>query len=201
MILITVGTEKFPFNRLLQWVDYLIQQQFINPHQEKVLIQYGSCTFLPQGGEKYQVLPEADFKTLLDQARLIISHCGEGSFDILAKLNKPFILVPRSHGFAEHVDNHQVELAQALADKGVPIAYTPGDLVRFLANPIHVAVPAPSEYYAQASQWLTQTAQTSSRRRRSPAYPGWISTVVEFAKGLARRLPGLAQEDQCFSPR
>ena len=157
MILITVGTEKFPFNRLMEWVDQLIQTQFINPDQEDVVIQYGSCTIVPQQGQNYQVLPSIDFKALLDKARLIISHCGEGSFDVLAQTDKPFILVPRSHQFGEHVDDHQVELANALQQKGVNVAHCPGDLVRFLANPVMVKISAiPTQYYQQASQLLSQ---------------------------------------------
>jgi hypothetical protein len=39
-----------------------------------------------------------------------------------------------------HVDDHQVELAQALASIGVPIAWGPADLVRFLAEPTKVSI-------------------------------------------------------------
>ena len=68
---------------------------------------------------------------------------------------KPFILVPRSDRFGEHVDNHQLELAEKLAQRGIPIANSPGDLVRFLANPIAVEITnAPTTYYAQASLLL-----------------------------------------------
>ena len=144
----------------MQWVDQLIQTRFINPDQEDVVIQYGSCTIVPQQGKSYEVLPSVDFKALLDQARLIISHCGEGSFDVLAQTDKPFILVPRSHQFGEHVDDHQVELANALQTKGVNIAHCPGDLVRFLANPVMVKISAiPTQYYQQASQLLSQEVE------------------------------------------
>ncbi len=184
MILVTVGTEKFPFNRLMQWIGYLIDQQLINLAEEPVVVQYGSCTFFPTGVNQYQVLPQEDFQALLQQARLIISHCGEGSFDILTRLNKPFVLVPRSHKFGEHVDDHQVELAQALATKGVPIAQCPGDLVRFLANPTTVTVASPSQYYAQASQLLHQAIQSK------PLAPKF--NLLRHLKDLVRQAPILA---------
>jgi UDP-N-acetylglucosamine transferase subunit ALG13 len=38
------------------------------------------------------------------------------------------------------VDDHQVELAQAMASMGVPIAWGPADLVRFLAEPRKVSI-------------------------------------------------------------
>jgi UDP-N-acetylglucosamine transferase subunit ALG13 len=45
MILVTVGTEKFAFDRLMQWVDRLIEEGFI-PAEEEVIVQYGSCTIV-----------------------------------------------------------------------------------------------------------------------------------------------------------
>jgi UDP-N-acetylglucosamine transferase subunit ALG13 len=78
---------------------------------------------------------------LINQARLIISHCGEGSILQLEETTKPYILVPRSSRFKEHVDDHQVELAIALAQGGAAVAWSPGDLCRFLDS--HQKQPLP----------------------------------------------------------
>ena len=165
MILVTVGTEKFPFDRLMTWVEELIQTGAIAP-QEEVIIQYGSCTYVPNNGKTYSLLPESDFNQLLAQADLIIAHCGEGTIDTLATNNVPFILVPRSHQYGEHVDDHQIELAQALEQQGVAIAYNKKDLQEFIANPVFTPVTVtPRNYYAYASQlieeqFMTQQTQT-----------------------------------------
>jgi UDP-N-acetylglucosamine transferase subunit ALG13 len=135
MILITVGTEQFPFNRLMQWVDALVNQGFLRDEQEEIIVQYGSCTILPAGAKVYPLLPEAKFRSLLYKARLVIGHCGEGTINLLEDIATPYILVPRSHQYGEHVDNHQIELALALERTGVPIAWSPGDLVRFIVSP------------------------------------------------------------------
>lgn len=161
MILITVGTEKFPFNRLMEWIDNLIKQRLIQPEQEEIVIQYGSCTVVPNNVTGYSVLKETDFLSLVEQARMIIAHCGEGSLDLLGLINKPFILVPRSYNFREHVDNHQVELAQQLAKLGVPIANNQEDLADFLAQPFVAKLPVtPAQYYAQASLLLEDKFET-----------------------------------------
>lgn len=133
MILVTVGTEQFPFDRLMNWIQVLIDRGFIQATD--LVIQYGSCTTLPAGVEAYSVLAQEQFQSLVQRANLIISHCGEGTLLLLDTLQKPYILVPRSKRFQEHVDDHQVELATALAQRQVPIAWSPGDLVRFLAEP------------------------------------------------------------------
>ncbi|MDJ0536551.1 MAG: glycosyltransferase [Xenococcaceae cyanobacterium MO_207.B15] len=161
MILVTVGTEKFPFNRLMEWIDKLITQNLIQPEQEEIVIQYGSCTIVPKGVKNYSVLKQTDFLSLVEKARLIIAHCGEGTIDLLASVNKPFILVPRQVGNKEHVDDHQIELALQLEKQGIPIAYSQNDLAGFVAEPVAVKIPVtPAEYYTQLSFSLEERFET-----------------------------------------
>jgi UDP-N-acetylglucosamine transferase subunit ALG13 len=132
MILVTVGTEQYAFNRLMRWIQLLLSYDFI---QEEVIVQYGTCTILPAGVKVYQMLKGSDFVQLMTQARLVISHCGEGTILLLEELAKPCVLVPRTTQFREHIDDHQVELAIALAQAGASIAWSPGDLVRQILSP------------------------------------------------------------------
>jgi UDP-N-acetylglucosamine transferase subunit ALG13 len=138
MIFVTVGTEQYAFNRLMSWIDTLIQEGFI---QEEVIVQYGACTQLPPGVRVFQSLPSDRFMQLVKQARIVISHCGEGSLLCLEAVGTPYVLVPRSVKFREHVDDHQVEMAIALDQIGVPTAFSLGDLARFVENPERVEVP------------------------------------------------------------
>ncbi|MDJ0649078.1 MAG: glycosyltransferase [Xenococcaceae cyanobacterium MO_188.B19] len=157
MILVTVGTEKFSFNRLMKWIDDLIEQNLLQPNTEEIIIQYGSCTITPKGVKNFKVLPSKEFEKIVAQARLIIAHCGEGTIDLLANIKKPFVLVPRSGEYQEHVDDHQIELAEELAKQGVSIANSCQDLVEFLANPTTTQINhSPKEYYAKASFLLQE---------------------------------------------
>lgn len=175
MILITVGTEKFSFNRLMKWIDTIIELGLVDLNQEQIIVQYGSCTVLPQGTQNYRILPENEFKILAEQARLIIAHCGEGTIDLLVTIKTPFILVPRSHSFGEHVDNHQLELAKSLEQLGLPVAYVPGDLVRFIASPTRAEVAfSPSEYYATACPLLNDLIRQSEVKRKPLYAPGRV---------------------------
>jgi len=164
MILITVGTEKFPFNRLIKWVNQLITQNLIQPTLEEVIIQYGSCTILPEQVDSYKLLPASKFVSLVEQADVIIAHCGEGTIDLLTGLNKPFILVPRSGKHLEHVDDHQIELADQLRTQGVAIANSYSELASFLDSPqvadLSTTKLSPSKYYAQASLMLERQFET-----------------------------------------
>ena len=129
MLLITVGTDQYQFNALMQWIDILIKYQLIN---EEVLVQYGSSSYLPDGSIAYRWLSEQEFLSFVDRASLIISHCDEGLAELLEDKDTPYVLVPRLQRFREHVDNHQMEVADDFESRGVAIARSPGDLVKFL---------------------------------------------------------------------
>jgi UDP-N-acetylglucosamine transferase subunit ALG13 len=147
MILVTVGTEQYPFNRLMHWIEVLLQSEMI---QEEVVVQYGNSTVLPAGAKVYKFLKEEKFQDLINEARIVIAHCGEGTLLLLDSLDKPYILVSRSQEFKEHVDDHQVELGLALSQINVLVAWCPGDLVRFIDAPRQVSVADVSQTNATA---------------------------------------------------
>ncbi len=129
MLLITVGTEQYQFNALMHWIELLIKYQLIN---EEVLVQYGSSTYFPDGSKAYRWLPDQEFSNLIDQASLIISHCDEGIAQLLEDKDTPYVLVPRLQRFREYIDNHQMEVANEFELRGIAIARSPGDLVKFI---------------------------------------------------------------------
>jgi UDP-N-acetylglucosamine transferase subunit ALG13 len=80
MIFVTVGTEQYPFNALLDWVDVLIRYGIIN---QEVVIQYGSSTRLPDRVRIIKFLTEKEFAETIDRADVVIAHCGEGTAALL----------------------------------------------------------------------------------------------------------------------
>lgn len=128
MILITVGTEQYQFNALMDWVSLLMKEGIIN---DEVTIQYGSSTHLPDNVKINKIIPENEFRRCIEQSSAVIAHCGEGTALLLEEFDKPYILVPRTAKFHEHVDNHQLEMADDLENQGVLIARSPADLVKF----------------------------------------------------------------------
>jgi UDP-N-acetylglucosamine transferase subunit ALG13 len=135
MILVTVGTEKFQFDRLMVWISILVKQNWLT---KKIVVQYGNCMYFPDGIEAHKLLPAAEFQELARSADLVIGHCGEGTLLLAEKIEAPYILVPRMADLNEHVDNHQLELANQLVDLGVPIAFSLEELLEFVRNPIRV---------------------------------------------------------------
>ncbi|WP_448563740.1 glycosyltransferase [Trichothermofontia sp.] len=138
MILVTVGNEQYPFNRLMNWLTVLREANFL---AEPLLIQSGTCTQLPSDTTAIPFLTPTDLKQRAAEAQIIISHCGQASINLLQAAQRPYILVPRCQRFGERADNQQLLLAAALYQRGVPIAWSPGDLVRHLQNPCYVSLP------------------------------------------------------------
>ena len=53
----------------------------------------------------------------MEQARIVITHGGPSSFLMPLQIGKIPIVVPRRHEFNEHVNDHQVAFANAVAER------------------------------------------------------------------------------------
>ena len=54
---------------------------------------------------------------LVEEARIVITHGGPSSFIMPLQIGKTPIVVPRKHEFNEHVNDHQVSFAKAVAER------------------------------------------------------------------------------------
>ena len=109
MIFLTVGTQKFQFNRLLQAVDLLIDASII---QEQVVAQCGYSTYVPRNFETCSFLENEQFISMVNSCDLLITHGGVGTILKGIENKKRVIIVPRKKAFGEHVDDHQQEIAK-----------------------------------------------------------------------------------------
>ncbi len=107
MIFVTLGSQKFQFNRLLEELDRLIAQNVI---QEPVFAQIGSSDYLPRHYEYKRFLDREEFAAQQSRADIIITHGGTGAIIGGVKMGKKVIAVPRSARFGEHVDDHQMQI-------------------------------------------------------------------------------------------
>ena len=114
MIFVTVGTHEQPFNRLVEYMDKLRQNDLI---KEEVIIQTGYCTYKPQYCTWKPLFSYQKMKELVGEARIVITHGGPSSFIMPLQVGKIPIVVPRKSEFNEHVNNHQVTFAKAVAKR------------------------------------------------------------------------------------
>lgn len=115
MIFITLGTQKFQFNRLLKKIDELISEKKI---KEKVFAQIGNSDYKPINFKYKEFLNKEEFEECVKKADLIITHAGVGTIITALNFDKHVIVVPRLAKYKEHVDDHQVEIAESFSKKG-----------------------------------------------------------------------------------
>jgi len=122
VIFVTVGSHPtFIFQRLL---DALVVLPL-----ESLVVQYGPGVCPPGVGV---AMPWLSFTDILEQMRradAVVTHAGVGSIFCARQLGHTPVVMPRLQRFGETVDDHQVELANALAPTGkVVIAWKESDL-------------------------------------------------------------------------
>lgn len=128
MIFVTVGNANQPFDRLLSGIISLIHKGEIS--SDAVILQIGhSCSVQENSIHTVPFFPLSEFERLIAEAELVVTHAGAGVLMHLFRLKKIPIVMPRRKHYAEHVDDHQFELVQALASEGRVIpAYEPENL-------------------------------------------------------------------------
>ena len=107
MIFVTVGSQKFQFNRLLKKIDELIDKKVIT---DKVFAQIGISDFKPVNYEYVDFMNQEEFNKKLDECSLLITHAGTGVIVNAVKKEKKIIAIPRLAKYNEHVDDHQIQL-------------------------------------------------------------------------------------------
>ena len=115
MTFVTLGTQNFPFDRLLELVDRLIGDGIL--HGE-VFAQSGCSTYAPKHYTCSDFLSPADYDRHMADAELVIAHAGVGTIMSALSAGKKLIVVPRTQRHQEHVDDHQYEIAEEFARKG-----------------------------------------------------------------------------------
>lgn len=114
-VLVTLGTERFPFPRL-------IERARPAASQAHVVWQTGH-TPAPEGlpGEVHQWLSYDEMLSEMGKADVVVTHAGVGS--VLASLSQgvvPLVLA-RSPKEGEHVDDHQEGLRRQLSERGLAV--------------------------------------------------------------------------------
>lgn len=107
MIFVTVGSQKFQFNRLLKEVDELIEKEII---KDEVFAQIGVSDYKPKNYEYVNFMSQNDFGEKIDESDMIITHAGTGIIVNSIKKGKKVVAIPRLSKYQEHVDDHQMQL-------------------------------------------------------------------------------------------
>jgi UDP-N-acetylglucosamine transferase subunit ALG13 len=115
LLFATVGAT-LPFDRLVQMVADL---KAVGEIPEHVVIQTGSNGLSPEGIETYESLSFDEMQARLRDSDIVICHAGTGSLITALRAGCRVIAVPRERDRKEVYDDHQFEIAQSFAARGL----------------------------------------------------------------------------------
>ena len=139
MILICVGASEFQMNRLLEYVDELCDEKLIEG--KDVIAQSGVSDYQPRNYKAFSLIAREDFQKYVSDADVIITHAGTGSVIPPLKQGKKIIVFPRREMYHEHIDDHQLELADVFTSNGYTLCATSKEELKKCLEEISDFVP------------------------------------------------------------
>lgn len=124
MIFVALGTQKFQLDRLIKQIDQYVEEGLIT---EDVIAQVGESKYKPKNYAYKDFLDKKTYESYLQKARVVITHGGVGTIISVINMKKPVIVVPRMKKYGEHVDDHQLDIANEFASKGYILCCNEGD--------------------------------------------------------------------------
>ena len=112
MIFVSLGTQDKSFTRLVEKIEELKKSGKI---KEEVVVQLGNTKYKSEFIKCIDFMSMEDFDKYLKNSRYLITHGGVGTILTALKYNKKVIAVPRLSKYNEHVNDHQLELIEALS--------------------------------------------------------------------------------------
>lgn len=116
MIFVTVGSQKFQFDRLIRAVDALVASGVA---KGGAFAQTGACAYVPEHMEHEAFLDREAFRSQMDACDVVVTHGGTGAIIGAVKDGKKVIAVPRLAKYGEHVDDHQIEIVTQFGEMGL----------------------------------------------------------------------------------
>lgn len=116
MIFVTLGSQKFQFNRLLEAIDRQIESGGIT---DPVFAQTGWSDYQPAHYASAPFLDREEVDAWVSKSDVVIAHGGTGAIIGALKKGKKVIAVPRLAKYGEHVDDHQEQITGQFSDLGM----------------------------------------------------------------------------------
>lgn len=121
-VVVTLGTCHHGFSRLIRRLVEVL------PPEAEVLWQTGNTDTAGFDIAAHYELPERDLKQAMREADLVISHAGAGTAIAALELDKCPVIAPRRVAMGEQIDDHQIQIARELDERGLAISVEADEL-------------------------------------------------------------------------
>jgi UDP-N-acetylglucosamine--N-acetylmuramyl-(pentapeptide) pyrophosphoryl-undecaprenol N-acetylglucosamine transferase len=116
-VVVTLGTYRgYDFSRLVRRLLEVL------PPEADVLWQTGDTDVSSFGIEGHHAIPEAELSQAMREADAVVAHAGVGTALAAFEVGACPLLVPRRAALREHVDDHQVQIADELSQRGLAVS-------------------------------------------------------------------------------
>jgi UDP-N-acetylglucosamine--N-acetylmuramyl-(pentapeptide) pyrophosphoryl-undecaprenol N-acetylglucosamine transferase len=109
---VSVGTHRHPFDRLLELVDRAVDEGVL---PGPVVVQSGVSGYRSDNFRSHELLPESEVRDALARARYVVCHAGSGIISAALRTGHKPLVLARRRSLGEHVDDHQEQILQKLA--------------------------------------------------------------------------------------
>lgn len=113
-VVISVGTDHHPFERLVQWAD---RWAATHPHRS-VFVQRGTSAE-SANAPSAEIVAHSELLRLFATSMVVVSHGGPSTVMDSRSSGRLPIVVPRDPTQGEHVDGHQMRFADHLGLHGL----------------------------------------------------------------------------------
>jgi UDP-N-acetylglucosamine transferase subunit ALG13 len=114
-VVVTLGTIRFSFRRL---VERLVR---VLPPACEVVWQVGDTDVSGLNISAHRMIDSTALRDAMARADVVVAHAGIGSALAALEVGRCPVLVPRERDHAEHVDDHQHQIARSLASAGLAV--------------------------------------------------------------------------------
>lgn len=165
LLFATVGAT-LPFDRLVASVAELKAAGAI---PEQVIVQTGIGGLAPADLEVVETLPFDRVQALLKDAAIVVCHGGTGSLITALREGCQVIAMPRLFKLGEHYDDHQAEITEAFAKRGLILVANTVDELRTALQTARTRTPTlattdPVALVAYLRERLDEVGAKGSRR-------------------------------------
>ena len=149
MIFVSLGTQDKPFNRIIDYVLSLKEEvkELEELEDAKIVFQIGQTKLSEEEKNKiiklnnnkeknknnkennkeenkeditvFSMLKPEEMKKYIIDSSFVITHAGVGTIMECVENNKEIVVLPRKEKYAEHVNNHQEEIASEMEKNGL----------------------------------------------------------------------------------
>jgi len=113
LVVVSVGTDHHPFDRLMRWVDHYLERRPV----VRFVVQYGTSRIPAGAFESHDLVPHQELRQLFARSTAVVCHGGPSTVMDARTAGRLPIVVPRRPDLGEHVDGHQLRFATHLVEE------------------------------------------------------------------------------------